>query len=58
MDSNYGAISDSSGKTVLESDEYGRGFKEVPALPNDRNSKVVIEGKWPESSYDMYFLSW
>lgn len=58
MDSSYGAISDSSGKTVLESGEYGRGFKEVPALPIDRIGKVGIDGKCPESSYDMYFLSW
>lgn len=56
MDSNSGTISDSNGTTLLG--QYGRGFREVPALPIGRNGKVQIEGKCPESSYDLYFLSW
>lgn len=58
MVSNSVTICDSNGITVLESGQNGRGFREVPALPIGRNGKVSIEGKFPESSYDLYFLSW
>lgn len=58
MVSNSGTISDSNGITVSESGQNGRGFREVPALPIGRNGKVGIEGKLPESSYDLYFLNW
>lgn len=58
IDSNSGTVSDSNAITALESGQYGRGFREVPALPIGKNGKVEIEGKCPESSYNMNFLTW